>query len=206
MQALCSRIPFLPPRLPMVLRWRMSGSLLGECNCDWGCPCSFDAPPTNGGCEGVYTWIVDKGVYGNVKLDGLVLAIPGTWPGAVHLGHGTSVLLVDKRAKPDQRKALEKLGKGEAGGPFAVFASVTERWLPTVSASFDIRLNGIRSTLRVDSGKIYDLALSRIKNPVTGDEEEVYLDKPTGFTAKRSELGMSVVARFKIPELAFDNS
>ncbi len=58
----------------MVAKWRLSGSLLGECNCDWGCPCSFDAPPTNGGCEGVYTWIVDKGVYGNVKLDGLVFA------------------------------------------------------------------------------------------------------------------------------------
>jgi len=41
---------------------------------------------------------------------------------------------------------------------------------------------------------------------VTGDEEEVYLDKPTGFTAKRSELGMSTVARFKTPGLEFDNS
>src|SRR5947209_14355823 len=61
--------------------------------------------------------------------------------------------------------------KGQAGGPFAVFASVTERWLPTIVASFDVRLNGIRSTIRVDSGKVYDLALSRIKNPVTGDED-----------------------------------
>jgi hypothetical protein len=190
----------------MVAKWRMSGSLLGECNCDWGCPCSFDAPPTNGGCEGVYTWIVDKGVYGNVKLDGLALAIPGTWPGAVHLGHGTSVLVVDRRARPKQRKALVTLGKGEAGGPFAVFASVTERWLPTVFASFDLDLNGMRSALRIDSGKMYDLALSRIKNPVSGDEEEIYLDKPTGFTAKRSELGMSLVSKFKVPGLAFDNS
>jgi hypothetical protein len=154
----------------------------------------------------VYTWFVDKGVYGNSKLDGLALAIPGTWPGAVHLGHGTSVLVVDKRAEPEQRKALVSLGKGEAGGPFAVFASVTERWLPTVFATFDLKLNGMRSALRIDSGKIYDLALSRIKNPVTGDEEEVYLDKPTGFTAKRSELGMSIVSRFKVPGLAFDNS
>src|SRR5438552_12549457 len=53
----------------MVSKWRMSGSLLGECNCDWGCPCSFDAPPTHGGCRGVYTWVIDKGAYGDVKLD-----------------------------------------------------------------------------------------------------------------------------------------
>ncbi len=184
----------------------MSGSLLGECNCDWGCPCSFDAPPTNGGCHGVYTWIIDKGVYGDVKIDGLGVALSGSWPGAVHLGHGTQLVLVDSRATPAQRKALEALGKGEAGGPLAVFASVTEKWLPTVFAAFDFKLNGIRSTLRVDSGKIYDLALSRIKNPVTNDEEEIYLDKPSGFTAKRSELGMSTVARFKVPGLTFDNS
>lgn len=190
----------------MATKWRMSGSLLGECNCDWGCPCSFDAPPTNGGCRGVYTWIIEKGAYGDVNLDGLGVALPGTWPGAVHLGHGTQAVVVDSRATAAQRKALETLGKGGAGGPLAVFASVTETWLPTVFAPFDVKLNGIRSTLRVDSGKIYDLALSRIKNPVTSDEEEIYLDKPTGFTAKRSELGMSVVARFKIPNLAFDNS
>jgi len=154
----------------------------------------------------VYTWIIDTGAYGDVKLDGLGVALPGMWPGAVHLGHGTQLVLVDGRATPAQRKALETLGKGEAGGPFVVFASVTERWLPTVVAPFDIRLKGIRSLLRVDSGQIYDLSLSRIKNPVTGDEEEVYLDKPTGFTAKRSELGMSTVARFKAPGLEFDNS
>ena len=190
----------------MATKWRLTGSLLGECNCDWGCPCSFDAPPTHGGCRGVYTWIVDKGSYGDVKLDGLALALPGTFPGAVHLGHGTQVLLADERATPSQRKAIEALGLGQAGGPFAVFASVTERWLPTIYARFEIRLRGMQSTIRVDSGKIYELALSRINNPVTEDEEEIYLDKPTGFTAKRSELGMSKVARFKVPHLAFDNS
>src|SRR5207245_4555519 len=114
----------------MVSEWRMSGSLLGECNCDWGCPCSFAAPPSHGSCRGVYTWIIDKGAYGDVKLDGLGVALPGIWPGAVHLGHGTQLVLIDGRATPAQRKALETLGKGDAGGPFAVFASVTERWLP----------------------------------------------------------------------------
>lgn len=64
----------------MVTKWRLSGFLLGECNCDWGCPCSFDAPPTHGGCHGVYTWVVDKGTYGDVKLDGLAFALPGTFP------------------------------------------------------------------------------------------------------------------------------
>jgi hypothetical protein len=147
-----------------------------------------------------------QSTYGDVKLDGLAFALPGRFPNAVHLGHGTQVLLGDKKANPTQREAIEALGTGRAGGPFAVFASVTEHWLPTRFETYEVRLNGIRSRIRVDSGKIYDLTLSRIKNPVTGDEEEVYLDKPTGFTAKRSELGMTLVAKFRIPGLEFDNS
>ncbi len=48
--------------------------------------------------------------------------------------------------------------------------------------------------------------MSRVKNPVTGDEEELYLDKPTGFTSKRSELGMSELAKFSCDGLSFDTS
>ena len=34
----------------------MTGSLVGPCNCDWGCPCNFMAPPSYGNCEGVYVY------------------------------------------------------------------------------------------------------------------------------------------------------
>src|SRR2546428_9070194 len=167
--------PFPHDPVPnMVSKWRISGALLGECNCDWGCPCSFDAPPSHGSCRGVYTWIIDKGAYGDVKLDGLGVALPGLWPGAVHLGHGTQLVLIDGRATPAQPRALETLGKGSAGRPVPPVAFVPPTQRPTIVAPFDVRLNGMRSTIRVDSGKVYDLALSRIKNPVTGEEEELY--------------------------------
>src|SRR2546422_4512777 len=120
----------------MASKWRMSGFLLGECNCDWGCPCSFDAPPSHGSCRGVYTWIIDKGAYGDVKLDGLGIALPGMWPGAVHLRHGTQLVLIDRPATPAQRKALETLGTGQAGGPSAGLAAVTEPGLPRMVGSF----------------------------------------------------------------------
>src|SRR3989442_8020009 len=115
--------------------------------------------------RGVYTWNHELGVYGDDKHIGLGVALPVLWPGAVHLGHGTQLVLIDGRATPAQRRALETLGKGGAGRPFAVFASVTERWLPTIVAPFDVRLNAMRSTIPVDSGKAYDLGLSRIHNP-----------------------------------------
>ena len=33
-------------------KWRIAGEEVGACNCNWGCPCQFNAPPTLGRCEG----------------------------------------------------------------------------------------------------------------------------------------------------------
>jgi hypothetical protein len=32
-------------------RWRLQGGDVGSCNCDWGCPCQFNANPTHGDCH-----------------------------------------------------------------------------------------------------------------------------------------------------------
>lgn len=198
--------PFGPEGGFATTKWRMRGSILGACNCDWGCPCNYDARPTEGHCDGVYVLAIKKGNYGATKLDGLHAIYAGSFPGAVHEGNGTGVVIIDERADADQRKALDTLRKGGGvGPPFDIFAKVTARWLDPIFAPFEVKLDGIRSRVRVGGGRIYELAITRIKNPVTGAEEELYLDKPTGFTSKRSELGMSTVARLAADDLSFDN-
>jgi hypothetical protein len=185
----------------------MEGSVLGSCNCDWGCPCNFDAPPTYGHCQGMYTWIVREGQFGDTKLDGLTFAWGGYSPGPMHEGHGIGVVLVDEAASPAQLEAIEALTRsGEAGLPWDILNAVTETWLETEVAPFEVELAGINSTVRFGGGEIYELQLSRIKNPVTGDEEELYLDKPTGFTALRSELGSSVVDRLQHKDLSWNQA
>ena len=185
----------------------MKGAIFGSCNCDWGCPCNFDAPPTYGNCVGIYVYFVREGRYGDVSLEGLKYAQAGSSPGPVHEGNMTSVLIVDEQATPEQREALETLWKsGEAGLPFDIWHSVTSTWLDTIVAPIDLHLAGINSRVRIEGGEVCEIAISRIKNPVTGEEEEIYLDKPTGFTSIRSELGMSTVFRFDAPGLSFDAS
>jgi hypothetical protein len=41
-----------------------------------------------------------------VKLDGLRIAATAAWPGAIHMGHGEILPIVDERATPEQREAL----------------------------------------------------------------------------------------------------
>ena len=73
-------------------------------------------------------------------------------------------------------------------------------------APIEVELAGMDSRFRVAGGAVFDLALTRVKNPVTGEEEELYLDKPTGFTSTRSELGTSEVSMFVSHDMSFDLS
>jgi hypothetical protein len=192
---------------PRMQAWTMRGSILGPCNCDWGCPCNFDVAPSYGHCDGVYAYSVDEGRYGSVVLDGLRYIHVGSFPGPVHEGGGTSLLIVDRSARAEQRRALEDLWRsGEAGMPFDVWQSVTSSWLDTVEAPIEIECAGMSSRVSVDGGRLLDLRMSRVKNPVTSQEEITYLVKPTGFTSKHTELGTTEVFRLRYGDWDWDYS
>ena len=57
--------------------WSLKGSVLIACNCDWGCPCQFNALPTRGNCRAVVALRIDEGHFGDVRLDGLKAAMLG---------------------------------------------------------------------------------------------------------------------------------
>jgi len=90
----------------------MKGTVLVACNCDYGCPCNFNARPSYGKCEGGWTWHVQEGSYGDTVLDGLNFSIYVNWPGAIHEGNGEALILVDEHADDRQREAIATLVKG----------------------------------------------------------------------------------------------
>jgi hypothetical protein len=185
-------------------KWAMKGTLLGACSCDWGCPCSFDAAPTRGFCEGGYLWHVEKGNFGGVALDGLSFTWFGHSPAALHKGNVTWMSVVDEKANAAQRAALATLFEGKSGGPWTIFMAVAGKYLGTRFAPFEVKLDGLQSKARAVGFVEYELG--PIVNPVTGTPEELYLDKPTGFTSKRVTLGAGKVFRTTAPELSYDHS
>ena len=132
----------------MATKWSMQGTLLGACSCDWGCPCSFDAPPTQGYCEGGYVWHIEKGTFGKVALDGLTWSWIGHSPGPLHKGNVTWLVLADEKATPEQRAAFAKIAEGKAGGPWVVFMVVAGRRGETKYMPFDVKVDGLNSKVR----------------------------------------------------------
>jgi hypothetical protein len=172
--------------------WQLKGTVLVGCNCDYGCPCNFNAPPSTGDCEGGWVWHIEQGRYGDVELDGLTIAVFADWPGAIHEGNGKAMLLYDERADERQREALETLGRGEGGGPWGIFINTYEL-VRVGPAPFDLTLDGERSSYKI--GDVAELRMEPIRNPVTGNEVRSGVVVPTGLVFNEGWCATSTLFR-----------
>jgi hypothetical protein len=136
----------------MLESWRLTGRVLVACNCDWGCPCNFNARPTTGKCEGGWSWHVDQGSAGDVKLDGLNFSVFVNWPGAIHEGNGEGVILIDERADTAQRSAIEVLLGGKVGGPWGVLAWTWPKVHGPYATAYDLVFDRITIEMRRTRG------------------------------------------------------
>ena len=86
--------------------WRLEGEWIKNCNCAFGCPCDFNAPPTHGFCKGILGMRITQGHFEGTKLDGLVFLVTVDFPGALHEGNGKIQPIIDERATAEQRQAF----------------------------------------------------------------------------------------------------
>jgi hypothetical protein len=181
----------------MAASWSLKGTVLIACNCDYGCPCNFNAPPTYGNCTGGWTWHIDQGSFGETKLDGLNFSVFAAWPAAIHLGNGEALIYIDQGADAKQREAIATLVKGESGGPWGILAWTWPKMHGVKFVKYEFHKNGIHSSVK--AGSCFDLELAPIKNPVSGAEAHPSMTLPEGLIVKQAELATSKV--FKLDDL-----
>ena len=165
--------------------WRISGPELTSCNCDWGCPCQFNALPTHGHCSATVGMRIDRGHFGGTKLDGLCWAGVFRWPGPIHKGHGEVLAIVDERATPAQREAILKILTGQETEPgatiFNVFATMYEKVHDPVFKPIVFEADMEKRRGRISVAGLVDLMAEPIRNPVTGEEHRARVTLPRGF-------------------------
>jgi hypothetical protein len=184
------------------VKWSLEADYLQACNCDYGCPCEFEAPPTQGFCEGLGAWQVTTGRCGDVSLDGLGFAFAARWPKAIHQGNGTLQLYFDQRADARQRDALLKIVSGQAGGlPFEIIATTFSTVLDPKYVPLKFDLRGRDSSVRIGDDVV--AAMEPIKNPVTGEPERVRVEHETGFIFKGADVVSAREMRVSAGELSF---
>ena len=170
--------------------WSIKGPHFVNCNCDYGCPCQFNALPTYRSCLAVVAWQIDEGHFGDVSLDGLRAVNTYAWPGAVHEGDGSMQSIIDARADQRQRAALTAILQGEGAEPGLIMLqiyrstcrAVHEPLFAPIELAIDV--TGRRAHLKVPD--LLETTVEPIKNPVTGAEHRARIDLPMG---KEYQLG-----------------
>jgi hypothetical protein len=167
-------------------KWHINGDYLLACNCDYGCPCNFNARPTPGTCEAALGVVVNDGAFGNVSLNGLQFVYTAKWPAAIHEGNGVAAMYFDESASPEQRSALQQIISGQAGGlPFSILAGTWSRLLEPRITKVRVESAGKDSVVEVDG--LVRFAFQPIRNPVTKAEAYPKVVLPQGFIFKEGD-------------------
>lgn len=154
--------------------WTFDADYFTACNCDWGCPCNFNARPTEGRCMGWGAWRINAGRFGTIVLDAVQFALFYKFPGSVENGQGTACLYIDSHASAGQKDAIEEIGTGKAGGGiFELFgAQLVTAWLPTKFVPISFEISDGAGRVRIDG---------------IGDAESELLSYPDGTVIRPSE-------------------
>src|SRR5262249_50773046 len=143
-----------------------------------------------------------EGQVQGVRVDGLAIALYADWPGAIHEGGGRAASFMDDRANDAQRSVLTKLVRGQLGGPWGIFSNTYELSGPdplrieTDFSEYDTRLR---------IGDSVELALQKIRNPVTHAEVHPEMVLPEGLVLKRGKLCASKVFQLR-DNVKYDHS
>jgi len=175
--------------------WMIKGPWLTTCNCVVGCPCQFNALPSNGHCRAAVGCEIVEGNFGKVKLDGVRFAGMFAWPGAIHFGGGEAQPIIDARATPQQRDAILTIMKGEETEPgatiFNVFASTFVKLHDPLFLAIEFSADVDGRTGRLHVPGVLDVTSEPIRNPVTGAAHRVRIDMPDGFEYTQAEVAQA---------------
>ena len=105
--------------------WSARGLLFENCSCTLVCPghMHFSQNCTHERCKGYWAIRVDEGELAGVPLAGTRAVVAFDCPQRMIDGGWIETIIIDESATADQRRALETLLTGRAGGPWEKLAA-----------------------------------------------------------------------------------
>jgi hypothetical protein len=113
--------------------WWARGLLFENCACTLVCPghMHFSQLCTHERCKGYWALRFDDGVFGDVSLAGVRVVIAFDTPQRMIDGNWTQTIIIDQSATAEQRRVIDTILSGKAGGPWAKLAPFVGTAQPT---------------------------------------------------------------------------
>ena len=194
----------------MTEKWLINGKEYVNCNCDYGCPCQFNAPSTHGKCEALGAIVIDEGHYGDTKLDGLCFVMAFKWPSEIKDGNGQGQIFITEKADENQREAIRKIASGEASEPgtshFYIFNSTLSKMHDLVVMPMEIRIDVEARKAEVRIQDVLKSSGNPLINPFTGEQVKKGIHLPDGFEYVYAHMGSGTTSFKSAFELEFKDS
>ena len=181
------------------MAWKISGTYLANCSCNLICPCPVDAPPISedGQCHGHNVFHITEGNLDDTDLAGTDVCLVNLFPSNLTSGNWKLGLVIDEGATDEQADALERIFKGEEGGPFGDFVPLVADWVGTERGSVSFSdgdspsatINGDSVTFEPLPGPEGSGSQATVRNAMFGFAQEYRIGRAP---AKMSNLGIDV--------------
>jgi hypothetical protein len=172
-------------------KWELKGDYFEACNCEVGCPCVFLSPPTSGDCTVFLAYHIDKGKFGDTKLDGLNAALAVYSPGHMMKVKWKVGLYLDSAANKAQTEALGQIFGGKVGGAPAGLAPFIGEMLGVRHLPITYNVTGKKRSLKIP--KVADLEVEDMEGRA-GDQMSIQnspLTEPLVYVARSKKLEYS---------------
>jgi len=181
--------------------WRISGSYMETCNCEFLCPCILTGlgKTTHGHCLFAMAFHIEDGNFNGTSLDGLNFVIVAHTPGEMSEGNWEVGLIADERADPDQQNALAQIATGQAGGPVASLAPLIGKFLGVESKP--IRFGGEGTTWSVE---VPDMLEQAVQGAMGLGGEALHIDNVGHPAANRLGMARAQYSRFNAFGIQFN--
>jgi len=176
----------------MNIDWYIKGKQFGNCNCVYGCPCQFNAPPTDNYCQGIGAFLIEEGLFGEVPLNGVKAVSMMKFPGPIHEGNGQMQLILDSNSSIEQQNAMKSIMYGKETEPmatsFAMYCSMMKKIHDPLIKNIKLDINLETRICNLNVEDIITTSTRPIINPITGEEHRARINLPNGIEFKEAEM------------------
>lgn len=165
--------------------WRIAGDWFDVCSCNVPCPCTFAQPPTGNACDVLFAYRITDGHFGDASMAGLKVVIVAAFTGNVWAGDQLDAgVFFDAAADADQRRALELIFTGQAGGWMKQFIPVVRTLKGVEFADITIEVEESLEHWRVKIADVLRAGGEALTGPTADPAKRVQT-----FNAPGSEVG-----------------
>jgi hypothetical protein len=176
------------------MAWRLAGRYMENCNCDTVCPCTTSESTRAADRERCMVFLVfhiDDGEIEGVPMRDRNVAAIFDAPPVMSEGGWSGGLILDASASTAEAERLERVFKGELGGPPSAFGALVGNYGRTVRAA--IRYTDREHRHGVVIGEDVDIEIEDFVSPETGEVLEI---TGLGFPAPALTVATATRSRF----------